>query len=120
MTARYIGLNAINGQRIDDLDHIRQSLRKILTTPIGSRVMRRDFGSLIPDLIDKPLNGKTQMQLMAASVMAISAWEPRVDIANIQLQAGATPSELLVDIELTRRDGPSAGQTSSLQIPLKD
>lgn len=119
MTERYIGLNASTGQQLADLEHIRQSIRKILTTPIGSRIMRRDFGSLIPDLIDKPLNGKTYMQVMAASVMAVSAWEPRVELNNITLQQGNEASALIADIDLTRRDGPSAGQRSKLQIPLK-
>uniref|UniRef100_UPI0026076D20 ATPase domain-containing protein n=1 Tax=uncultured Sphingobium sp. TaxID=316087 RepID=UPI0026076D20 len=31
-------------------------VRDILTTPIGSRLMRRDYGSLIPELIDQPAN----------------------------------------------------------------
>lgn len=119
MSTRYLGLDAATGQQLSDLDHIRQSLRKILTTPIGSRVMRRDFGSLIPDLLDRPLNGKTHMQLMAASVMAISTWEPRVDLSRIQLQSGATPSELLANIELTPRFGPSAGRSAKLLVPLK-
>ena len=119
MTARYIGLDASTGQQIDDLAHIRQSIAKILTMPIGSRVMRRDFGSLIPELIDKPLNGKTHMQVMAASVMAISTWEPRVDLTSITLQAGADASTLYVNIELARRDGPSAGQSTRVLVPLK-
>jgi phage baseplate assembly protein W len=80
--------------------------------------MRRDFGSLIPDLIDQPLNGKTRMQLMAASVMAIYTWEPRVDLKP-SLQQAEEASGLYADIELSRRDGPTAGQTSKLQIALK-
>ncbi|WP_043615142.1 GPW/gp25 family protein [Chromobacterium violaceum] len=119
MSARYIGLNAATGQQLSDLDHIRQSIRKILTTPIGSRVMRRGFGSLVPDLIDKPLNGKIHMQLLAATVMAISAWEPRVELARVQLQAGQSPSDLFVDLELARRDGDGAGQSANLRVPLR-
>lgn len=119
MTARYIGLDAATGQQLTDLDHIRQSIRKILTTPIGTRVMRREFGSMIPDLIDKPLNGKTRMQVMAASVMAISTWEPRVDLSSIQLQAGDDATALYVDIDLARRDGPAAGQPTKLLVSLK-
>lgn len=119
MTARYIGMNASTGRQISELEHIQQSLHKILTTPIGSRVMRRDFGSMIPDLIDKPLNGKTRMQVMAACVMAIQAWEPRVDLVSVALQLGNAASDLYADIELARRDGPSAGKTSKLQISLK-
>lgn len=119
MSARYLGLDARTGGQLADLDHIRQSLRKILCTPIGSRVMRREFGSQVPDLLDQPLNGKTRMQVMAASVMAIRTWEPRVDLTRIELQQGAVASELYVDLELTRRDGPAAGQTARLAVPLR-
>ncbi|QND84661.1 Phage baseplate assembly protein W [Chromobacterium vaccinii] len=119
MSARYIGLNAATGQQLSDLDHIRQSIRKILTTSLRSRVMRREFGSLVPDLIDKPLNSKTHMQLLAATVMAISAWEPRVELARVRLQAGQNASDLFVDLELTRRDDRGSGQSANLRVPLR-
>ena len=32
--------------------HLNQSIADILTTPIGTRVMRPDYGSNIPRLID--------------------------------------------------------------------
>ena len=47
-------------------DQLWQSVTKILTTPTGSRVMRRDFGSVVPDLLDAPQNTVTRMQLMGA------------------------------------------------------
>ena len=112
-------MNRATGRRITAADHLRQSVADIITTPIGSRVMRRDFGSMIPDLIDKPLNGKTRMQVMAACVMAIQAWEPRVDLSSIQLQAGDDATALYVDIDLARRDGPAAGQPTKLHVSLK-
>lgn len=52
--ANYLGMNRATGAAIADLDHTRQSLSDILGTPIGSRVMRRDYGSLLSDLIDQP------------------------------------------------------------------
>lgn len=119
MTARYIGLNAATGAQLSDLDHIKQSIAKIFNTPIGTRVMRRDFGSLIPDLIDQPLNGKTRMQLMAATAMAIASWEHRVALNSVILQQGDEASSLYADLDITRRDGPGAGQRSKLQIPMK-
>ncbi|KPN28874.1 baseplate wedge subunit [Halolamina pelagica] len=41
------GVDRTNGQRLEGLAHIRQSVADILTTPLGSRVMRRDYGSLL-------------------------------------------------------------------------
>jgi phage baseplate assembly protein W len=77
------GMNKSDGTAIDDIDHIRQSITDILTTPVGSRVMRREYGSDIFTLLDAPINGATKMRLMAATVMAIINWEPRVKVTSI-------------------------------------
>lgn len=80
------GLNKNTGQNITTTDaHIRQSIGDILTTPLGSRVMRRDYGSALPDLIDAPLNDKTTLRLYAATAAAIMRWEPRFKISAIAL-----------------------------------
>lgn len=90
-----IGLNKTTGTGIDTLeDHVRQSIGDILTTPVGSRVMRRDYGSVIPELIDQPLNQTTLLRLYAATAAAVMRWEPRFQISRINLAfnapAGAT------------------------------
>ncbi len=46
-TARYTGMSRETGVTLVELEHIRQSVRDILTTPLGSRVMRRNYGSLL-------------------------------------------------------------------------
>ncbi|EFB70328.1 hypothetical protein PROVRUST_08539, partial [Providencia rustigianii DSM 4541] len=38
---KYQGMSRIDGTAISDIEHIRQSVRDILITPIGSRVIRR-------------------------------------------------------------------------------
>ena len=48
------GINAHTGQALSGIDHLRQSIRDILTTRIGTRVMRRDYGSRLPTLVDTP------------------------------------------------------------------
>lgn len=113
-TARYIGMDATTGASIADMDHIRQSIEKILTTPRGSRVMRRNFGSIIPDLVDRPLNDKTRMQLIAASVIAIAEWEPRIELRQVLLSL--TGGMVVLTIDAMRKDGPAAGQSSNYPI----
>lgn len=80
------GMNAISGETLAEFDHIRQSIRDILTTPIGSRVMRREYGSMLAELIDQPLNDATLLRAYAASVMAITRWEPRVRVLRVNRQ----------------------------------
>jgi len=108
-----IGMNAGTGTTLDDLAHIRQSVRDILTTPIGSRVMRRDYGSYIPSLIDHPANGANRLRLAAASYIALRRWEPRIAITRIGFELGINGAATL-GIEAMRVDGQSAGQPINL------
>ena len=79
------GMNAQTGRALSDLAHVRQSINKILTTPVGSRVMRRDFGSNLPDLVDAPLNEANKLRVIAATAEAISRWEPRIRVSQVTL-----------------------------------
>lgn len=76
------GMNANTGKQLEGIEHIRQSIADIITTPIGSRVMRRDYGSLVPELIDRPMNDALLMQVYAATIIAVTRWEPRVRITG--------------------------------------
>lgn len=92
------GISAITGQRLAGIEHLRQSVRDILTTPIGSRVMRRDYGSRLFSLIDAPMNRATLMQIYAASIEALGRWEPRIRVERVRA-ASAAPGRVLLDIE---------------------
>ncbi|AOR59309.1 baseplate assembly protein [Pectobacterium parmentieri] len=97
MTVRYLGMSRDSGQTLSDLEHIRQSVRDILITPVGSRVMRRDYGSLLSALIDQPQNPAVKLQVMAACYMALLRWEPRITLTGINLTS-AFDGQLYVDI----------------------
>lgn len=73
-------MSRTTGQRLSALEHLQQSIGDILATPIGSRVMRREYGSLVPALIDQPDNMATQTRVYAAIASALMRWEPRVQI----------------------------------------
>jgi phage baseplate assembly protein W len=71
------GVNADTGQRLTDWSHVEQSIGKILKTPIGSRIMRRDFGSDLPDLVDLKMTRRNILAVYQATATAIARWEPR-------------------------------------------
>ncbi|STL39929.1 Baseplate assembly protein W [Escherichia coli] len=52
--------------------------------------MRREYGSLVPDLIDEPMNNTTRLQCMSAAVIALTRWEPRIalDAIDVVWKAG--------------------------------
>lgn len=103
------GMSRTTGGPIGGDDHLRQSLQDILTTPIGSRVMRRDYGSDLPDLIDAPLNPRTRLRLFAATALAILRWEPRIALTGIALAVTGTGA---AQVTLTGRRTDTAGTTS--------
>ncbi|MEM5542935.1 GPW/gp25 family protein [Sulfitobacter sp. AS92] len=80
-----IGMNASTGAPLDGIDHLRQSITDILTTPIGSRVMRRDYGSRLYDLIDAPINRSTVLDAYTAVAEALNRWEPRIRLEQVLL-----------------------------------
>jgi phage baseplate assembly protein W len=97
--------------------HLEQSVADILTTPVGTRVARRDYGSLLPELIDQPFGPTTALKLYAAAVTALSHWEPRLSIRRVRLLAGATPGKASLTIEGIRTDRPVPTATA-LTVPL--
>jgi len=100
----YLGMNRDTGKAITDIDHIRQSMRDILITPEGSRIARRDYGSLLSVLIDQPQDGVTRLQVMAAVYVAISRWERRVRLSTVNLTSGFDGS-MVVKLDGQRADG---------------
>lgn len=92
------GLNATTGQPLSGLDHLRQSLRDILTTRIGTRVMRRDYGSRLPELIDNPMTPRLAMELFVATAEALDTWEPRFSLSRVRI-AETRPGHVVVDLE---------------------
>ena len=98
------GMNASTGRATAGIAHLYQSIAKILTTPIGTRIARRDFGSELPELVDAPNNGATRVRLYAAIATALMQWEPRLRLTRVQLSDDLTDTGTgvqVVDIEGT-------------------
>lgn len=110
----YIGMNRDDGKTLSDLDHLRQSVRDILVTPVGSRVMRRDYGSLLSALIDQPQNPAVKLQVMAACYMALLRWEPRLQLTAIRLES-TYDGQLAVELTGVRSE---SGSAFSLSVPV--
>lgn len=108
-------MSRTTGRWIGELDHIKQSIQDILTTPIGERTARREYGSIIPDLIDQPINDALILQLYSAIYTLISKWENRISIEQItvsDLRAGA----LVLDLEAIHI---ATGERLNLNTPLQ-
>lgn len=114
MTARYIGMSRSTGRALTDAEHISQSLSDILRTPVGSRVMRRDYGSLLSSLIDQPQTPALELQIKVACYFAVLKWEPRITLSAVTTERqfdGRMVVSLTGEIA-------STGETLSLTVPV--
>lgn len=113
------GMNGQTGHALSGIGHLEQSLQDILLTPVGTRLMRRDYGSLLPDLIDQPLNSTTILQSYAAAAIAISQWEPRIRLNSIQRRVDPIrPGTAQLNIDCIRLDtGTPERAQLSLALP---
>jgi len=87
-----LGTNATGGLAMAEGDEaVRQAIIMLLTTQPGERLMRPDYGSHLHRLAFAP-NDQTTAGLAIHYVRsALSRWEPRVEI--VDLDAAADPYE---------------------------
>jgi len=114
-----IGIHATTGAALGGLSHLGQSIGDILMTPLGSRVMRRDYGSLLPELIDAPFNDATRLRLYGATALALMRWEPRIRLIRMQLFQGSAPGSYTLELEFTLVGVSRSSDHDRLTIPLR-
>lgn len=80
-----IGVDRRTGQPLSGLDHLKQSIEDILTTPLGSRRMRPDYGSNLRRFVDMPVNEGWKSAVQAEVARALGRWEPRIRLERVQV-----------------------------------
>lgn len=80
-----IGMDRHTGQPLSGRDHLRQSIADILTTPLGSRRMRPEYGSKLRRFVDLPTNAGWKSAVQAEVARALGAWEPRLRLERVQV-----------------------------------
>lgn len=101
----YIGMSRDTGRAITETDHLCQSVRDILLTPQGSRLARREYGSLLSALIDQPQNPALRLQSMAAVYVALRRWEPRLQLDTITVNSSSMDGAMVIELAGQRNDG---------------
>ena len=109
-------MNRETGAALDLVEHITQSVTDILTTRLGTRIMRREYGSLLPELVDQPFNDFTRLQVYAATVMALMRWEQRISLSSVQLLGATLAGQSTLDLEGSIVD---TNEPLSLSVPLR-
>lgn len=81
-------------------ESVRQSIWIILGTAKGERSMRPDFGCGIYDLVFEINNAATAGHITEAVRGALLAFEPRIDVRDVQVRSSEQKTEtLLISID---------------------
>jgi phage baseplate assembly protein W len=70
-------------------ESVRQAILLLVSTKLGERVMRPDYGCLIHRLIFSPNDDTTAGLAIFYVQQALDRWEPRIDV--VSLDAGRSP-----------------------------
>lgn len=105
-----IGMDRCSGKSLHGEAHLLQSIKDILTTPMGSRRMRPEYGSDLPKYVDLPTNQGWISAMQAEVVRALGRWEPRItlqsvrvtkiDNGRVELNIKGTYEDVILNLEL--------------------
>ena len=105
ITSIYSDVNIELNQQTDgdvekniELDAIHNSLANILSTRKGSRRMLPQFGTNLELLLFEPMDSLTSKKIGTTILSGIEAWEDRIVIDNINVNADYDNLQYNVDI----------------------
>ena len=79
---------------------IADSINRILKTPLGSRVQRPEFGSLLYTLRDRNFDDEYKLNATRYTYEAISKFEPRVKIEKVEFKVKPVSGVVILNITL--------------------
>jgi len=91
-------------------ENIQDSIRIIIGTAKGERVMRPEFGCEIHEHVFNNITGTTITLVESSVEEALIEWEPRIDVEDVNVRRDAdVPSKLLIEIHYIVRSTNSEG-----------
>jgi phage baseplate assembly protein W len=76
-------------------EELDSSLRLVLVTAPGERLMRPEFGCRIHELVFEPVNANTLGRMTQAVRDALVRWEPRIDVEAVTVDPDVIVSGLV-------------------------
>jgi phage baseplate assembly protein W len=80
-------------------EDVEKSMRVIIATAPGERPMREEFGCQIWELLFEPINGNTLGLMEEAVREALTRWEPRAEVTDVDVSV-IDPSSGAVNISI--------------------
>jgi uncharacterized protein len=79
-------------------EKVRQSMRVILDTEPGERLMRPTFGCGLRRYLMQPNTVATRALIQRDVELALSRWEPRIELSGVSVEAGDEAALALISI----------------------
>jgi len=77
---------------VSDLEDIKESITILLSTILGERVMRHDFGANLHELVFENMNLTSKTIATSTIKTALVLYEPRVKVNSVELEEGVNDS----------------------------
>jgi phage baseplate assembly protein W len=83
---------------VEGSDKVAQSIRIILDTEPGERIMRPTFGAGLRRYLMKPNSNATRALIRHDVELALAAFEPRILLKEVRADPGEDPALVLIQI----------------------
>jgi phage baseplate assembly protein W len=93
---------------------LEESIRLILGTQYGERLMRPDFGANLKSLAFAPNNATTASLASYYVSEALARWEPRIEVLDVLVTNNAEVAQLEIEIRYRLR---ATAQEQALTLP---
>lgn len=113
------GVDRFTGRPLEGRAYLRQRIADVITTPIGSRPMRRDYGSRVPEMIDMAVNPANVLLLYGAVATALQRWVGGFRLTRVQLLRGDQPGQFDLALEGEETSQPATPEPTRISIPLR-
>jgi len=91
--------SAGNITKVKNADSISQSVKTILSTYPGERIMLPEFGSRLREYIFSPMDIGTADLLSAEIEDALEKWEPRITVIEVYIEENVDANQYIINIE---------------------
>jgi phage baseplate assembly protein W len=92
--------------RVSGAALVRQSVRLLLATEPGERVMRPDLGCGLQRFLMSPNTPATRAAIAEAATAALTTWEPRIELRGVDVSPADDPTVVLLTVSYVHaRDG---------------
>ncbi|NOZ26261.1 MAG: GPW/gp25 family protein [Nitrospirae bacterium] len=90
-------------EMVSDEEDIEGSLRILLSTSVGERILQPEYGCNIDHLIFEPLNTTLKTYITGLIEQAILFFEPRIELNSVSLEADELEGRVDIVIDYTVR-----------------